>query len=363
MRYFKQAIILIPLLLATHSYADEFISIPSTLFYNKIRFGMTSDMFGKMLGNKKTKIACRDLPRDDAYFKVGLDQKLCVQNVYDENGNNILHNLYFTNNRLTDLVSIFKPVDSNVDYHTYFDKNVDSLRKVVNQANVKCSKLNNDSRRCSFDSYIASIDFIEENYGTIIHVRPPNLLAEEYQRKATNGPMDVSLYGLEVGKSTLEELNKSARNNNWKVTKKEELFSYNKTDKTTYIIKPQDPTDVFVLTADFYEGTLSEFAYWFIDPFKTGEMPVKVGTNYLNLLINKYGKPYEKPSDAYLVTTWRVNKGYANEVKIRTNQSAENKLTYIIYTDASLEVRSAIKDINKSIDDHLKRFYGSKIEL
>lgn len=226
MRYLKQAMLLLPFLLATYSCADEFISIPSTLFYNKLRFGMTPDMVGKMLGNNEKNVACRDLPLDDAFYKPGLDQKLCVQNIYGENGDNIEHNLYFTNNRLTNFLSVFKPVDKNVDYHKYFDEKVDSLRQVIKQANISCSKWMNNSRRCSFHSSIAAIDFTEGAYGTMISGRPPYLLAEEYQRKATSGPMDVSLYGLEVGKSTLEDMKNSARKNNWRVTKKEEFFSY-----------------------------------------------------------------------------------------------------------------------------------------
>ncbi|MCX7195927.1 MAG: hypothetical protein NTV37_08645 [Proteobacteria bacterium] len=200
MRYSKFATAILIFLFVVSSYADEFISIPSTLFYNKLRFGMTPDMVGKALGSNDNQLGCRELPPDDAFFRPGLDQKMCSQYVYGENESNIKHTLYFTNNRLTNFLSVYKPVDKNIDYHKYFEDKVDSLRQVIKQANISCSKWVNNSRRCSFHSSIAAIDFTEGTYETIISARPPYLLAEEYQRKATNGSMDVSLYGLEVGK-------------------------------------------------------------------------------------------------------------------------------------------------------------------
>lgn len=363
MRYLKFATAMLIFLCVVPSYADELISIPSTLFYNKLRFGMTPDMVDKALGSKDNKLRCRELPPDDAFFRHGLDQKICAQYIYGENESNIEHTLYFTNNRLTNFFSVYKPVNKNVDYHKYFEDKVDSLRHVIKQANINCSKWGNNSRRCSFHSPIAAIDFTEGTFGTIISARLPYLLIEEYQRKVTNGPMEVSLYGLEVGKSTMDDLKNAARKNNWKVIKKEDLFSFNKTGEVTYIIKLQEPADVFVLTADYYDDTLKKFTYWFIDPYRTGGKPVKAGTNYLNLLNNKYGQPYDKPRDIFAATSWRVNIGYANEVEIRTDQSASQELTFISYTDTRLDVHRTIKDINKLIDDYMKMLHESKIEL
>lgn len=363
MRDLKFTAALLILLFAASSYADDFICIPSTLFYNKLRFGMTPDMVGKALGSKDDKLACRELPPDDPFFKAGLDQKKCFQYVYGENGSNIEHNLYFSNNRLTNFISVYKPIDKSFDYHVYFDDKVDSLRQVMKQANIRCSKWINNTRRCSFHSSIAALDFTEGSYGTIISARPPHLLAEEYQRKTTNGPIDISLYGLKVGRSTIEDLKNAARKNKWKVTKKEDLFGLNETGEVTYIIKPHEPADVFQLTADFDRDTLREFTYWFIDPYRAGEKPVKVETNYLDLLNNKYGKPYDKPRDIFTVTSWKINIGYANEVEIRTDQSSSKELTFIRYTDAKLNVYRSIKEINKSIEDYMKKFQRSKIEL
>lgn len=324
---------------------------------------MTPEMVGKMLNNNEKNIVCRDLPHDDMFYKPGLDQKVCIQNVYGQNGDNVEHNLYFINNRLTYFLSVFTPVDKNVDYHKYFDEKVDSLRQVIMQANISCSKWVNNTRRCSFHSSIAALDFTEGANATIISARPPYLLAEEYQRKATNGPVNVALYGLEVGKSNLNDLKKAAIKNNWKITRKDDFLNFDKPNQATYIVKPQEATDVHTLLADFDGDTLSEFTYWFIDPFKPGGKPVKANNDYLKLLNDKYGLPYSKPIDTFRTTEWRVNRGYSNEVYIRTDQSSIQELTFISYTNARLNGCRTIKDINKSVDNLMKRFYGSEIEL
>lgn len=44
------------------------------------------------------------------------------------------------------------------------------------------------------------------------------------------------------------------------------------------------------LLADFDGDTLSEFTYWFIDPFKADGKPVKADNDYLKLLRLKRGQ-------------------------------------------------------------------------
>ncbi len=364
MRYFKQIISILSLLLAIPSYAGDFISIPSTLFYNKLRFGMTPEMVGNALDKKGNKMGCRELPRDNVYFKSGLDQKICKQYISDDNGDNIEYDLYFTNNKLTRIYSFFKPMDKNGDRGLYFNKKVDSLRDVMKQANIRCGKsIINNSMECSFVSSIASINFTDMTSGVLISLRPPYLLSEEYERKEANGPVNILLYGLEVGKSNLDDLKNAARKNNWKVTEKEDYFNFNKPNKTIYIIKLQEPTDVHTVLVDFDGDKISKFTYWFIDPLKAGGKSVKADINYIELLSEKYGTPYDKPRDIFTITEWRVNSGYRNEVTIRTNQSPSQELSFISYADTRLDKLRNIQDINKTIDDLMKRFYGAKIEF
>lgn len=363
MRHLKTSLLILQCICAISIHAEEYISIPSTLFYNKLRFGMTPEMVSKSLDTKGSNIGCKELTKEDFSYRSGVDQKLCVKNLENDNGDNIEYKLYYVNNQLVNIISFYKPVDKSIDLDVYFNEKMNSLRKVIKGANITCTTESNNRKRCSFHTPIASIDFSQYSSGVMISVRPPYLLAEEYERKESNGPVYVSIYGLEVGKSKLDDLKNSAVKNNWKVRKKEELFAFNNPNQTTYIIKLPEPSDVHTLLAEFEGDTLMSFTYWFIDPYGVGGKSVKSDINYLNLLSGKYGNPYSKSSGDYQSTEWRVNRGFRNEVEIRTDQTEGLEMKYIRYTDVRLDTHRNIQDINKRIDEMVKRVSVSKIDL
>lgn len=358
---FKMFVLFIALT-AVPAYAKNLIGIPSPLFYNKFRFGMTVEMATSTFGLSNGELRCRPVPDTDPYYEKDVEQILCMREENNASEEKVKYDLYFDNDSLVRINALYKP-GPNDDRSNYYKNKVSTINKVFKYPNIKCSDFMGKSH-CLFYSSVITIDFREfVDDSTLVSARPPQLLAGEYARKTSKGPRDIGLYGLNVGRSTREDLLNAGRKYGWLITKRDTSLDSGSYDGEEYVIKPESQSDVVLYTATLDNDVLVKFSYWFINPYRENK-PVFVKEDYIKILIDKYGKPNSKPSDnVFRYTRWKVNEGYDNEIEISTDQLPDGTITSITYQDVRVYVRSQIDDINRRIDELMNNYHGSKLQL